>query len=284
MKNVQEIIKTNRNSIAHKINVDNSQIKESMLLLRDLLKSKYAKPFYYRDSDFTCFIELDKNSNVIKVRADYSHFFERDYVTIFGVTLKVNNYGIFEVKKENIVKDIPIYFGSSADNKLLQLRNELDNINDKIEIELRKILDNDETYVEALSKERLSLTTNLKFKEDFDQALEQSDIVKKCSQKLNDFYYHKPLAIASGEINVRFDKIETNIYMKVEPYVYDRCVTLEFTRDTIYLGNLEITYEGKIKFEPYFKNQKYFTKEISSLRYMRNTFKKHLVKCLGEIN
>ena len=71
--------------------------------------------------------------------------------------------------------------------------------------------------------------------------------------------------------------------MRVEPYVYERCLTLEFTRDTIYLGNLEISYEGKVKFEPYFKNQKYFTKEISSLSYMRNTFKEHLVKCLGEI-
>lgn len=283
MENIQEIIKINRNSIVHKINVDNNQIKESMLLLRDLLKSKYAKYFYYRDSEFTCFIELDKNSNVIKVRADHSHFFERDYVTIFGVTLKVNNGGVVEVKKENMVKDIPIYFGSSVDNKLHQLRNELADINDKIEIELRKILDNDETYVEALNNERLSLTANLKFKEDFDQALEQSDIIKKYSQKLYNFYSHKPLAITSGEINVRFDKIETGIFMKVEPYIYDRCVTLEFTRDTIYLGNLEISYEGKIKFEPYFKNQKYFTKEISSLKFMRSTFKKHLVKCLGEI-
>jgi hypothetical protein len=282
MKNIQEIIKINRNSIAHKINVDNNQIKESMLLLRDLLKSKYAKSFYYRDSEFTCFIELDKNSNVINVRADHSHFFGNDYVTIFGVTLKVNN-GVVEVKKENMVKDIPVYFGSSADNKLMQLRNELDNINDKIEIELRKILDNDESYAEALNKERLSLTTNLKFKEDFDQALEQSDIIKKCSQKLNDFYNHKPLAITSGEIKVRYDKIETNIYMKVEPYVYDSCLTLSFTRDTVYLGNLEISYAGKIKFEPYFKNQKYFTKEISSLKFMRNIFKKYLTKCLGEI-
>lgn len=282
MKNIQEVIKINRNSTTHKINVDNTQIKESMLLLKDLLKSKYAKSFYYYPSEFTCFIELDKNSKVIKIRADHSHFFGNNYVTIFGVTLKVNN-GVVEVKKENMVKDIPIYFGSSVDNKMMQLRNELDNINDKIELELRKILDNAEDYVEALNNERLSLTVNLKFKEDFDQALEQSDIVKKCSQKLNDFYYHKPLAITSGEINVRFDKIETNIYMKVEPFVYDRCVTLEFIRDTIYLGNLEISYEGKIKFEPYFKNQKYFTKEISSLKFMRNTFKKHLVNCLGEI-
>ena len=182
-----------------------------------------------------------------------------------------------------MVKDIPIYFGSSADNKLMQLRNKLDTINDKIEIELIKILNNDAAYAEALNKEKISLSTNLKFKQDFDQALEQSDIIKKCSQKLNDFYNHKPLVITSGEINVRFDKIETGIFMKVEPYVYDRCLTLEFTRDTIYLGNLEISYEGKIKFEPYFKNQKYFTKEISSLKFMRNTFKKHLVKCLGEI-
>ena len=282
MKKIQELIKINRNSIVHKLNVDNNQIKESMLLLRDLLKSKYAKYFYYRDSEFTCFIELDKNSNVKKVRADYYHFFDNDYVTIFGVTLKVND-GVAEVKKENMVKDIPIYFGSSADSKLMQLRNDLDNINDKIEIELRKVLSNDEAYAEALNKEKVSLNTNMKFKEDFDQALEQSDIIKKCSQKLNDFYNHKPLAITSGEINVRFDKIETSISMKVEPYVYDRCLTLEFTRDTIYLGNLEIDYEGKIKFEPYFKNQKYFTKEISSLKFMRNTFKKHLVKCLGEI-
>ena len=282
MEKIQELIKVNRKSIAHIINVDNNQIKESMLLLRDLLKSKYAKYFYYRDSEFTCFIELDKNSNVIKVRADHYHFFERDYVTIFGVTLKVNN-GVVEIKKENMVKDIPIYFGSNVDNKLMQLRNGLDNINDKIEIELRKILNEDESYNEALNKERLSLITNLKFKEDFDQALEQSDIIKKCSQKLNEFYNHKPIAITSGEINVRFDKIETGIFMKVEPYVYDRCVTLEFTRDTIYLGNLEISYEGKIKFESYFKNQKYFTKEISSLKFMRNTFKKYLVKSLGEI-
>ncbi len=282
MKKIQELIKINRNSITHKINVDNTQIKESMLLLRDLLKSKYAKSFYYYNSEFTCFIELDKNSNVKKVRADYCHFFGTNYVTIFGVTLKVND-GVIEVKKENMVKDIPIYFGSSADNKLMQLRNELDNINDKIEIELRKILNNDEAYAEALNKEKVSLSANLKFKEDFDQALEQSDIIKKCSQKLNDFYNHKPLTITSGEINVRFDKIETGIFMKVEPYVYDRCLTLEFTRDTIYLGSLEISYEGKIKFEPYFKNQKYFTKEISSLKFMRNTFKKHLVKCLGEI-
>lgn len=282
MEKIQELIKINRKSIAHNINVDNNQIKESMLLLRDLLKSKYAKYFYYRDSEFTCFIELDKNSNVKKVRADYCHFFSNEYVTIFGVTLKVNN-GVIEVKKENMVKDIPIYFGSSVDNKLMQLRNDLDNINDKIEIELRKILNNDEVYAEALTKEKVSLSANMKFKEDFDQALEQSDIIKKCSQKLNDFYNHKPLIITSGEINVRFDKIETGIFMKVEPYVYDRCLTLEFTRDTIYLGNLEISYEGKVKFEPYFKNQKYFTKEISSLKFMRNTFKKHLVKCLGEI-
>ena len=282
MKKIQELIKINRNSIVHKLNIDNNQIKESMLLLRDLLKSKYAKYFYYRDSEFTCFIELDKNSNVKKVRADYCHFFGNDYVTIFGVTLKVND-GVIETKKENMVKDIPIYFGSSADNKLMQLRNELDNINDKIEIELIKILNNDEAYVEALNKEKLSLSINMKFKEDFDQALEQSDIIKKCSQKLNDFYNHKPLVITSGEINVRFDKIETGIFMKVEPYVYDRCLTLEFTRDTIYLGNLEIDYEGKIKFEPYFKNQKYFTKEISSLKFMRNTFKKYLTKYLSEI-
>jgi hypothetical protein len=100
MKNIQEIIKINRNSITHKINVDNTQIKESMLLLWDLLKSKYAKSFYYRDSDFNCFIELDKNSNVIKVRADHSHFFGNDYVTIFGVTLKVNNEGLLKLKKK----------------------------------------------------------------------------------------------------------------------------------------------------------------------------------------
>lgn len=282
MEKIQELIKINRNSIVHNINVNNNQIKESMLLLRDLLKSKYAKSFYYYNSEFTCFIELDKNSNVKKLRADYCHFFGKEYITIFGVTLKGND-GVIETKKENMVKDIPIYFGSSADSKLMQLRNELDNINDKIEIELRKILNNDEAYAGALNKEKLSLNTNMKFKQDFDQALEQSDIIKKCSQKLNDFYNHKPLSISSGEINVRFDKIETGIFMKVEPYVYDRCVTLEFTRDTIYLGNLEIDYEGKIKFEPYFKNQKYFTKEISSLKYMRNTFKKYLVKCLGEI-
>ena len=226
MKKMQEIIKINRNSITHKLNVDNNQIKESMLLLRDLLKSKYAKSFYYYNSEFTCFIELDKNSNVKRVRADYCHFFGNDYVTIFGVILKANN-GVIDIEKENMVKDIPIYFGSSADNKLMQLRNELDNINDKIEIELIKILNNDEVYAEALNKEKVSLNTNMKFKEDFDQVLEQSDIIKKCSQKLNDFYNHKPLAITSGEINVRFDKIETGIFMKVEPYVYDRCLTLE---------------------------------------------------------
>ena len=282
MKKIQELIKINRNSIVHTLNVDNNQIKESMLLLKDLLKSKYAKYFYYRDSEFTCFIEIDKNSNVKKIRADSCHFFGNEYVIIFGITLKINK-GVNEVKKENIVKDIPIYFDSIVDNKLMQLRNELDNINDKIEIELIKILNNDEAYVEALNKEKVSLSTNMKFKQDFDQALEQRDIIKKCSQKLNDFYNHKPLAILSGEINVRFDKIETGIFMKVKPYVYDRCLTLEFTRDTIYLGNLEINYEGKIKFEPYFKNQKYFTKEISSLKFMRSTFKKYLIKCLCEI-
>ena len=282
MERVHELIKINRNSIVHKLNVDNNQIKENMLLLKDLLKSKYAKSFYYYNSEFTCFIELDKNSNVKKIRADYCHFFGNDYVTIFGVILKANN-GVIDIEKENMVKDIPIYFGSSSDNKLMQLRNDLDNINDKIEIELRKIVENNETYREALNKERISLSANMKFKQDFDQSLEQSDIVKKCSQKLNDFYNHKPLTITSGEINVRFDKIETGILMKVEPYVYDRCLTLEFTRDTIYLGNLEIGYEGKIKFEPYFKNQKYFTKEISSLKFMRSTFKKHLVNCLDEI-
>ena len=42
MKKIQELIKINRKSIVHKLNVDNNQIKESMLLLRDLLKSKYA--------------------------------------------------------------------------------------------------------------------------------------------------------------------------------------------------------------------------------------------------
>ena len=42
MEKIQELIKINRKSIVHNINVDNNQIKESMLLLRDLLKSKYA--------------------------------------------------------------------------------------------------------------------------------------------------------------------------------------------------------------------------------------------------
>lgn len=282
MYNLKEVINKHRGVISHNLDIDMQSVYDTMKLLKSCLKKRYANNFYFYRDNIHTFIELDSNYTIKRLRADYSHFFSNEYVTIYGICVEVTDKGL-EWKMYNMVKNIPNLMETSKDRDLFKLSQEIDNINETIQVELNKILNKEDKYINYLIKQEEALRTVHNFEKSFKEKLETGNIVKKSFKKLKELYHTEPLQVETGGIKVSFHHIDIPIYMKVEPYVYDRCLTLEFTRNTVYLGNLEIGYEGKIKFEPYFKNQKYFTKEISSLKYMRNTFKKYLIESLNEV-
>lgn len=272
------VIEKSREAIAYKLDIDMKKVYEAMQLLLDCLKPRYANSFYYHENKIKTFIEINNDLNITRLRADHLHFFGNDDVYIFGVTV---NYidGKYEYTYNNIVSKIPIAFKmTKADNDIYKLRKMIDDINSSIEVELRKILNKDDKYIDCINKETIALQAENDFNKSFNEKLSKSNIVKKTAKKIQEFYKYTPLKIIAQNISVGYSDAKIGIVAQIEPYVYDRCVHLEFTRDTIYLGELILSYDGKHKFKPVFQNSKYFTSEITSLKYMRSTFKKHLIE------
>ncbi len=271
------VIEKSREAIAYKLDIDMKKVYEAMQLLLDCLKPRYANSFYYSENKIKTFIEINNDLNIIRLRADHLHFFGNDDVYIFGVTVNYKD-GEYEYTYNNMVNKIPIAFNmTKADNDIYKLRKMIDDINSSIEVELRKILNKDDKYIDCINKETIALQAENDFNKSFNEKLSKSNIVKKTAKKIKEFYKYTPLKIIAQNISVGYSDAKIGIVAQIEPYVYDRCVHLEFTRDTIYLGELILSYDGKHKFKPAFKNSKYFTSEITSLKYMRSTFKKHLI-------
>lgn len=272
-----KVIYKNRETIGNKINIDMKQVLSAMDLLYKCLKPRFANQFYFYDKEQTVFISIDDKLSISKLRSNYSHFFGSDYVAIYGVTVKrENDTYIFE--QQNIVDEIPIAFKSEGDQDLYELREAINKINENIKNELQKILNKDNEYIEYVNKGIVSVSTEKHFLNTVNEKLNKSDIVKKVSKKINQYYHKDPIGIEAHKISVGFNKIELGIYSKVEPYIYDTRASLTFKRDYIWLGTLELNLNGKHRFTPSFKNSKYLTSEISSIRYMRNSFKKHIIE------
>jgi hypothetical protein len=271
------LLDTSRKSIAHKLDIDMNKIYEAMELLLELLKLKYANKFYFSERKINTFIKLNDDESIEELKAYHFHFFEDDMIYIFGVEIKFKD-NKYEYTYYNMVDEIPIAFNQTkADNDIYKLKNMINDINSSIEAELRKILNKDDKYIDSINKQIEDLRAVKDFKNIFNERLSKSNIIKKTAKKIQEFYKYKPLEIIASSVKTMYSTVEIEIYAKIEPYVYDRCVHLEFTKDTIFLGVLILSYDSKHKFKPAFKNSKYFTNEITSIKYMRNTFKKYLI-------
>lgn len=277
----KEIIEKNRETISHKLDIDMKKIYEAMELLLKLLKPKYANKFYFWDKKITSFMDLNNDENIKKLKAYHYHFFGNDMINIFGVTVNYKD-GEYEYAYYNMVGEIPIAFKSQTDNNIYKLKNMINDINSDIKAELIKILNKNDRYIDSINKEIEQLRAIKYFKNTFNERLFKSDIIKKTAKKIKEFYKYEPLQITAYSAKTTYSTIEVKIWAKIEPYVYDRCVHLEFTKDSIYLGVLILSYDGKHIFKPAFKNQKYFTNEITSIKYMRNTFKKYIIGVINE--
>lgn len=273
----KNLLDISRKSIAYKLDIDMNKIYEAMELLLELLKPKYANKFYFSERKINAFINLNDDESIKKTKAYHYHFFGNDMIYIFGVIVEYKN-NKYAYSYHNMVDEIPIAFNQTkADNNICKLKNMINDINSSIETELRKILNKDDKYIDSINKQIEDLRAVKDFKNIFNERLSKSNIIKKTAKKIQEFYKHKPLEIIASSVKTMYSEVEVSIQAKIEPYVYDRCVHLEFTRDTIYLGVLILSYDGKHKFKPAFKNSKYFTNEITSIKYMRNTFKKYLI-------
>lgn len=271
------LLDTSRKSITHKLDIDMNKIYEAMELLLELLKPKYANKFYFSERKINTFIKLNDDESIEELKAYHFHFFGDDMIYIFGLKIKFKD-NKYEYTYYNMVDEIPIAFNQiKADNDIYKLKNMINDINSSIEAELRKMLNKDDKYIDSINKQIEDLRAVKDFKNTFNERLSKSNIVKKTAKKIQEFYKYKPLEIIASYVKTIYSTVEVEIYAKIEPYVYDRCVHLEFTKDTIYLGVLILSYDSKHKFKPAFKNSKYFTNEITSIKYMRNTFKKYLI-------
>ncbi|MDS1370678.1 hypothetical protein RJ999_06140 [Aliarcobacter butzleri] len=279
----KEVIKKHRETISHKLDIDINKVYEAMSLLQECLKPKYANKFYFSEKEITTFMIINNDLIVQGLRADHFHFFGDDMVTLFGVRVYYKKNG-YEYKYFNIVDEIPIVFKTQADNNIYNLKKMINDINSDIKIELEKILNKDDRYIDCINKEIVALNATNKFKDTFNENLFNSDIVKRTSKKIKEFYNHVPLKIFARDIKTGFSTVEVEILANIEPFVYDRCLDIEFKKETIILGELIFSNNEKHKFIPAFKNQKYFTNEVTSLNYMKNTFKKHLINTLGVNN
>lgn len=272
----KQVIRKHRKNISHKLDIDMNKIYEAMELLLDCLKPKYANRFYFSEKEISTFIEVKDDENIRQLKSYEYHFFGDDYVHLFGVEIYYKDNG-YKYTYHNIVEEIPIAFKTDGDKNLYKLKNMINDINSSIETELRKILNKDSKYIDCINKVLDDIKTQKAFQETFNERLFKSDIVKKTAKKIKEFYNYTPLKIKAQSVSVGYSEVEIRIIAKIEPYVYDRCLSLEFTRDDIYLGKLILCDDEKHKFKPAFKNSKYFTNEVTSIKYMRNTFKKHLM-------
>ena len=116
--------------------------------------------------------------------------------------------------------------------------------------------------MDSINREIADLRAVKTFKNTFNERLLNSDIIKKTARKIQDFYKHKPLQIFAYSVKTTYSTVEVGIWANIEPYVYDRCLHIEFKKDSIYLGVLSLSYDGKHKFKPAFENSKYFKKGI----------------------
>ncbi|RBQ31402.1 hypothetical protein CRU92_06400 [Arcobacter sp. FW59] len=192
------------------------------------------------------------------------------WLFFFGVRVTYEK-NWYEYKYFNIVDEIPMVFKTQADNNIYNLKKMINDINNDIAIELRKISNKDDRYIDCINKEIVALDALNKFKDTFNENLFNSDIVKRTSKKIKEFYNHTPLKIFASCVKVGFSTIEVEIVANSEISIHDR---------HFYLGVMILSNNEKHKFAPAFKNQKYFTNEVTSLNYMRNTFKKHLINSL----
>lgn len=270
------VIEKHRKNISHKLDIDMNKIYEAMELLLDCLKPKYANRFYFSEKEISTFIKANDDESIRKLSSYHYHFFGDDYVHLFGVEINHSNSG-YEYTYHNIVDGIPIAFKTDGDKNIYKLKNMINDINSSIEAELRKILNKDSKYIDCINKALDDIKTQKAFQKTFNERLSKSDIVKKTAKKIKEFYKHTPLKIKAQNITMGYSEVVIGIIATIEPYVYDRCLSIEFKRDNIYLGQLILCDDGKHKFKPDFKNSKYFTNEVTSIKYMRTTFKKHLM-------
>lgn len=274
---LKTVIEKSREAMAYKLDIDMNKIYEAMELLLKLLKPKYANKFYFSKKEINTFIELNDDESIKKLKACHYHFFGNDMIYIFGVIVDFKN-NKYEYTYYNMVDKIPIAFNQTkADNDICKLKNMINDINSSIEAELRKILNKDVKYIDSINKQMEDLRAVKAFKNTFNKRLSNSNIIKKTAKKIKEFYKYKPLEIVASSVKTMYSEVEVGIQAKIEPYVYDRCLHLEFVRDTIYLGTLILSCDGKHKFKPAFENSKYFTNDITSIKYMRTTFKKYLI-------
>ena len=270
------LLDTSRKAIPYKLDIDMDKVYEAMKLLLKLLKPKYANRFYFSENKVSTYMDLNDDENIKLLKAYHYHFFGDDMIYIYGVIIEYKN-NRYEYSYYNMVDKIPIAFKSQGDNDIYKLKNMINEINSSIEAELRKILNKDDKYIDSINKQIADLRAVKTFQNTFNKRLSNSNIIKRTAKKVQLFYKHKPLEIFAYTVRTMYSTVEVGIWAKIEPFVYDRCLDVEFKKDSIYLGNLSLDYNGKHKFKPAFENSKYFTNEITSIKYMRNTFKKYLI-------
>jgi len=262
-----------------------AKISRVLELYGKVLKKKYAywldkeiptvSPYYYKGK----LTSIYYNSHVWTVGINSLY--------LFGVQISSIGYSFQDTKKYNAVKDIPMNFvlqQNKTDEYLNELQSLVIEVNDFILKHTESFISGNEVSKQFRKKNIEHDIINRRIRNHYNAILKSDIGIKlndKYSNKIKDIFVQYPnsLYIKHCDYDYTHGYI-LPIYMKCDEFCdfSDNC-TFKTKKK---LGSLNFK-DGKVTFEPNINNEKYFKNKISSLRFLKNTFKNGLVKLL-EIN
>lgn len=259
-----------------------SKINRVLELYGKVLKKKYAywldkdiptvSPSYYKGK----LSMISFNSNVWTVGINT--------LDLFGVWITSIGYSFQETKTYNAVKDIPMNYilqQNKTDEYLNELQSLVVEVNGFILKHTESFINGNEVSKQFRKKNIEHDIINRRIKNHYNGLLKSdlgNKLVDKYSNKIKEIFgqYPNTLYIKHCDYDYSHGYI-LPIYMSCDEFCdYSDSCNFKTSKK---IGSLNIKDE-KITFIPNINNEKYFKNRISSLKFLKNTFKGGLIKLL----
>lgn len=240
------------------LDIDEKIANEAIESIRKIVKDKYLA---YLDDDLSFYYSFGGNETLLMASCTFSYLSKNGFVPLMGVWLAIDieDWGV-----HNFIKDVPNLLVRSADDRAFnEAQQKIGELNQKIRQELVAFTKKDAIYERALKIHK----QKQKHKQDLKDALEdiQDELLKKIKGGLEKYILITP------------KKLE----LSLSYYSYKEISFSVFVDDKL-IARVDVSKDDSLKVVPFSpRHTKILKNDISSIRFMKTTFKKHLKELIN---
>lgn len=240
---------------------------------KKVLKKKFHPYFPFAPNLFIDF----KDKKIRRITFYVSDFINSSIIYICGVEYDFST-NVCEIKKHNFVNEVPNILLSDKDKDLWILNSNINNLNDLIEIEILKVINNNEKYSDLLKIHHDFIDRKNSFLNKINTKLHSFEMDYST---LNKIFSHKTKKIEAKYINATYTGVSFFLFGKCETFKREDLCMIE--DDEYQIGQFVFDFQKNIfEFSPNIRNYKIVKKSISSIRYLNNKFKNTILNVINK--